>query len=632
MPYKRTILFIQFLILIITVNKISLFSQHGDYYLKLPESLEIPAEETDIYNYDQFTDIPWTVYTDRNNIPVYSDANLGTQINTISFLERFYVWDNTEEALRLIYADGLNVIDGYTFGEGAKELGWVEKDNLVLWRRVLSRDGVLLKAVLKDSLCCKTLDFNKPTRQINIPENGIMVYNVLKIQNNEVLLFVSDLMHKELTGDDVFWANLDQVSILYEQKAIVPAWDKMNEEGGVFYAYLSEAEVLNNDTSRAPIKYNKTIPSKGYILLMEKGNYYEAFDYSNGNLRKTYINKNDNYLYKALMIDNNKFIQLREFMRLLMYYPTAAELDTSLYKYFRNNGFTEEVIRDESATLLDLTASEFGITFHAQETDFVKRVKELDDYTFDYNYDKIQMFYDEKLLSEGYLQNFKFKSGIIHYWMPEEVFLPEILSTLNLSEKPPDDTITLKTFNKHEIFYLDNSTSTEDKTYDQLQAEIGKIYRALNTYRNNYDDSNGFSIFYSNGPNPVIGEYTEIFDDAIVGEMRNQKTVRPDKYHDKMVFESYLLGRIKNINNELSFHFMVSDAFYSGELKNRSMFFDEFVKRIRQMTYLNSKKVNVYLYAYNVESKNGLISKLDSFCRDKNSKDNSIKYITVKFQ
>ncbi len=80
----------------------------------------------------------WIVYSDRDNNQTYKDKNLTQPFNSVNFKEIFIVADQTDKALRLVEYDPANAAVDEAKGKSfftavAKDAGWVNKKNVLLW-------------------------------------------------------------------------------------------------------------------------------------------------------------------------------------------------------------------------------------------------------------------------------------------------------------------------------------------------------------------------------------------------------------------------------------------------------------------------------------------------------------------
>ncbi|MCW3092363.1 MAG: hypothetical protein JWP81_3432 [Ferruginibacter sp.] len=85
----------------------------------------------------------WIVSSDRSDNKAYDTPdNLGSAINTVEFMDKFYVTNETGDYLELYRYDELARMEGAgkknkLNPKKAKRVGWIQKENLLLWARCL---------------------------------------------------------------------------------------------------------------------------------------------------------------------------------------------------------------------------------------------------------------------------------------------------------------------------------------------------------------------------------------------------------------------------------------------------------------------------------------------------------------
>lgn len=303
-------------------------------------------------------------------------------------------------------------------------------------------------------------------------------------------------------------------------------------------------------------------------------------------------------------------------------------LKENLIKYFVDNGVDTTKDKIRSMNVAEMWGYSLGLDFSGysgMDVTLVNQIKDVDiesyGITFIENY--------EKLLAEKDLEKFRFYSGMTYYWLPQNLLSLDILSKLTLFKA---NKIVIKggNYKEYSIFYIDHSAPSDEKGYDQLQAEIRKLSQVMAVVWNAEAQANdvGDMIFYSSGVDPVVGSGPTGFE-SVAGQMRNASTLRPDMFSDKLKMENNLLRLISGVTDKINIYFDVSDYFYQTELNGRSFLMKEFVERIGQMMATNNTKISVYLYINNPKTVSRQ-SELQDFCRKMNSVNPKIKYEVSK--
>lgn len=112
-------------------------------YINPLESVSLPSSS------DEKTDIPWFVYSDRSNNPVYQFGT-GQEIHgKLDFGVELAVLDVNADGSRLLVAYEKDIV-GRELEDDANPVGWVDSDKLLLWEKSLVDDqyGIDKKAMI----------------------------------------------------------------------------------------------------------------------------------------------------------------------------------------------------------------------------------------------------------------------------------------------------------------------------------------------------------------------------------------------------------------------------------------------------------------------------------------------------
>jgi hypothetical protein len=606
-----------------------LLGQAGDFFPKMPLKYEAPypGMSTSVSN-DRGENV-WYVIAAKDNIPVYSDERFQNQKGTEKFLQSFVVWQETEDAVRLVKKRGTAApTSNYRFTTNVIEVGWVKKQDLVLGMKNLSVDKVPVRALLKKTPDNRNLPSNMPGFNKQIADSAFDAYFVLKQEPETWLLSVTDLVHENLVRNDVFWVKKSNITTIITNRAYVPDWKKV-QEGQKLYTFSDRNRTGNNDTTRAAFKIYKNNPRLGFFYVNDDQRTAKVMNPLAIAVDTQYINLSDARFLKANFIDNNQFTALKVFAKAISEAPLKELLRFELFRFFMERGIDTNNLKIRSMNVAEMLGYVLGVDFSGYsglEVTPVNDIKEIDleSYykTFGDNYDR--------LISEKEIDKFRFFSGISYCWLPQNLLSLDILSRMTLF-KPNKIIIKGDTYREYSICYIDHSAPATEKTYEQLQAEIRRLYMNLNQVWTAENQSNdiGDYIYYSSGVDPLMGSGEPVFE-QITGQMRNSATVRPDLYTDKLILENKLMSGVKVVTGKITIHFSVSDNFYQSELEGRAYFLKEFIERIHQMLATSETQILVNLY-FNNPKNTARESELQSFCKKMNTVYPNVKYEVYKY-
>ena len=175
----------------------------GVKVFSLPTAYEWPSEQQGILqnSQDKYTTHLWAVYSDRDDNPSYSKAEIGSPISkTVKFMEEFFVIDEQNDMLHVVKWDRNSIESSkkhkteYQLKEGfeANDYGWMPKTKLLLWSNSFvnaSQFSIKALPVLKNPEA-----FKNPEKYID-PKSGGRVYiynapdNSAKPNDNSVKMF-----------------------------------------------------------------------------------------------------------------------------------------------------------------------------------------------------------------------------------------------------------------------------------------------------------------------------------------------------------------------------------------------------------------------------------------------------------
>jgi hypothetical protein len=97
-------------------------------YLKPQEDVSLPKAS------DELSDLPWYIYTDRANTPVYSSSSGQGTVDELDFGIKLAVLKPADDGSRLQVARESDIV-GRTLPKEKAPLGWVESDKVLLWEK-----------------------------------------------------------------------------------------------------------------------------------------------------------------------------------------------------------------------------------------------------------------------------------------------------------------------------------------------------------------------------------------------------------------------------------------------------------------------------------------------------------------
>lgn len=190
----------------------------------------------------------WIVYSDEDNNPVYSDTNRSTVVYDATFMEDFYVVKDQNNWILLSDRKSL------------KSIGWISKDNLLLWQCCLyTKHGIHQKAMIMNTLAnigeaqsgddSQIAKFYKDSFRKS--ESGkqsklFQIFFVYKKKNNSLLLGKDALSgeSQDLKESNIYgWVDKDRIVPWNTRIAIEPNWEQEaanerrinNIQSSVFY-------------------------------------------------------------------------------------------------------------------------------------------------------------------------------------------------------------------------------------------------------------------------------------------------------------------------------------------------------------------------------------------------------------
>lgn len=619
------------ILLLLLGSLCTLYSQHGESYLKLPKKYETPSLAYSQSDDRTLVNKPWRVYTDRDNVPVYETSRCLRIIDTANFMESYVAWEETDRALRLAGQIGPGeFLDEDWFGPASYEKGWIKKEHLILTEWALADGGQFYRAFLDRTVGATSYSDGRHGWPKEVPENGVLIYYVIKLEGQDFLLSVTDQMHEGLQKDALFWISSDQAEVLVSGRGLVPKWEFLNEDEPA-YLYYDRNFALNNRQEYAIDTIIDNNPYLGFLQLKQEENYfYSAKSILDLDGRTVYINNRSRRFEDALLVDYSQFVIFKRVVEIFKESSMKEELQEQLYSLFYEQGLEDEEIRDH--TLRELLEAITNTKLSSIVVDEVKGFDELTEADFRaYKYPYMSIW--EKLDSERQLSKYRLRSESNYYWLPESWIRPDYLAEIAFEGVAVEEVNTRMIYTDYDFIYIDNSYGEEGKSFDKLDAEINKcditlygIERRMAT-----DATVGHSFFYSDALSPISGTDRATLTNIVLA-MRADKASVPFRSYDKRLIEEGLLLRgIERINEEMRFHFFVSQKTISEEVNHRPLLFYELPHRVKALSVADDASVTVNLYVFRREIEMEYARMLTEFVARANEDSGEINYMIVEY-
>lgn len=108
----------------------------------LPAAFEKPNENTNIYNNDDKTGLPWIVFSDRDENYTYTVPGGTLVMKKLKFMDPFYVSEERNGYIKLIkYQPGMVQGRKLTNKKSSQSYGWISKSKVLLWQSAFVNQG-----------------------------------------------------------------------------------------------------------------------------------------------------------------------------------------------------------------------------------------------------------------------------------------------------------------------------------------------------------------------------------------------------------------------------------------------------------------------------------------------------------
>ncbi len=550
--------------------------------LKKPFKYLNPAPELDLVRDDRRIGLEWTIYPDRKGVVVFADS-IGNEVkpSQVRFLETCYAIEESENRLLLVTDPQLEL---GRLSDNFKEIGWVDKSELILWEKYLIGEGTTLLGVSKDDYHTNSVsvDLVEPSHFENKPKVGFpfYIYFILKLTEEKALISRSSTFYPEEKGDYA-WVDRDDLIILGSRDSLYPPVGEVTNEG-----------FENN------------------IFVDER--------FTSGPFRRI-TDKNDsvddpNTLEPCMLFNNAERIQLIDLLDALSSSKSKDQMSQTWRDFFAH----ANIPLDQSNDLLTLMSQLLKIDLFDSKTGkgspltklSLARSKDFEILLSDFqtSYDSIQT-----LVGSRYAFT---PDNLTYYFIPKR-FLPfkalthpfeyyrETTTLANVEHWiPSQEEATYEVLN---VFYILDFDREMD--YSQKDALIRKFYYTALEIEE--AEGQGVLYYYSNLDEPIVGN-----DESTINEiaryMREQTPPLPNTYFDKKLLRSnlYQVNVIKS--NKINFHVFTSGEFLTSSYLNSRRVLKEFVDEYKME--VNAETLDMILYIPNGENEKleKAISKLEA--------------------
>ncbi len=118
---------------------------------QMPAANDNLAIDLSIADDEARMDIPWEVYSDRDDNSTYLTQKGQKEFKTLQYLDNFFVYEEAGDYLHIIKDDQFNK---NIFSNAAEDYGWIKKSNLLLWNHdlVTKKGNINRKAMILNTV------------------------------------------------------------------------------------------------------------------------------------------------------------------------------------------------------------------------------------------------------------------------------------------------------------------------------------------------------------------------------------------------------------------------------------------------------------------------------------------------
>ncbi|MFY0686039.1 MAG: hypothetical protein JXQ90_02685 [Cyclobacteriaceae bacterium] len=583
-----------------------------------------PTEKTNTSLDTRKSPYLWKVYVDREGVKVFNDKNLRNESDfEPEFMQEFIVANETEDAL-LLFQDPN--IDSIAFSKDAEKIGWVPKNNLVLWDRFLWSPYLakMLALASWESVSAQTSTIQPNAfRDSPTNESRYFIFNVVKFDDggDDVLISLRTFLHYQ---PKLFcWVKREDLLIVNNRNGFVANRYLIEQRNEIPKIYEDSESLLRKDDSKIVYAIDKIRADEGFLptgILTNEINeviWMEDDQWKTGFLKLDYGGVGDDVFKKGILINRQEFSIIKKAIDVLSESLDKADLierwkllyqeqNLSIYEELGQYALFEELVQlrfnyneeSEGTALLDLEL--------IKQDDFDYMMRELRNSRRSLNY-----------IQNNIANPFNFAPFLYpHYWIPIDALPLEMFANqfADFVGGKPFKTVDRWEYNNRpanynyfDVFYVENSHNygADFGLKDQV---IRTFYRTAARIRTN-DPNRSALIFFSNTQKPLTGA-GDLFTENIAGIMREGVSSRPNRLYDKKALRSTLYAKNIQKIDRLRFHFFVGERFYSEAMNSVKWLLKDFVYEAHEE--LNASTTEVILYApFLIEDIPIFMSKID---------------------
>jgi hypothetical protein len=553
----------------------------------------------------------WTVFIDREGVQVYKDKNLRNvkEDQSVGFMDRFIVADENDNSL-LLYTDPN--IDSTTFSNDALEIGWVPKNNLVLWERFLW--GNQLTRLLAVSAWNKINSRSAtilPNQFLELPYDDARYYifNVVKVDanTNEVLISLRTFNHR---SKGLFsWVRMEDLMMIHDRNGYIPNREMILDFGAKNpTVYESPRGAITKDLNEIAFYIDSLRADEGFfdieqdastdikhVRWVDEGDFQEGYieykrsDYDQGNFKK------------GILVNRQEFSIMKKVVETLLESRTKEEYKAKWKYLFEDNNMSFYEEMGQYDLFEEITQMKFNYQ-PLSDGSTVDEIAFMSDQKFEAMKQELEYVLLDFIRAESdsdYPYNFA-PFSYPHYWMPLDI-LPLNLFEIEFNETLGAEVDAVvddwqfesqeKSYETFDLFYIDNSHDYND-SFDLKDQVIKNFYRRAARIRGS-DPMRGSMIYYSNVRNPAIGS-GEKFTEDVAGMMRESVASRPNRRIDKKLIRSNLYAKnIVSVEN-LRIHFYLGDDFYNEAFQSNRWLLKELATELHIEFAAESTQVILY--------------------------------------
>lgn len=564
----------------------NLFAQQGMIVKYMPAKYERVSIGQDVGMTKVNSSLYWVVTVINEETQVFQDKSLSTpSMSQVQFIDRFWVADETAEALLLIGSKSDNIpYENGVFNEDAKKIGWIKKEDLLLWEFPLINNNIALKVILKNDL--------------TFGEQGD-VYSVYKKKGSQYLLSESSLVTKM---SNLFWVGAEDLFTLNYRTCYAP---KDNIEEFEVYRSLSDFQNQSNSQSKElDLSYGL---NDLFFLDSSQADSKTYTHCSQDGLKPAFLDFK--VMDEGLALDYLEKLALGEFVNQILSSGSAKDLEAKIKRLMSKK-------KIQGGSLLDICSAYTGLNLSNEKAFSKDSINQIPYGTLSQLQKNLQVLLDD--LNKPY-SNYANGNGQSLYVLRQDLFPAKIMDAYMLSGEnmtPPSSMKgALTELNSFDLFYFDCSDS--NLSFDDKKSL--QFYYSNRVFKLE-SDKKAHLLFYSDGLDAISGEGVAKMDEISSVLFAKTTTYYPVSSDDKRDLENMILNKIAKVKNDINLHFFLSTQLIKDINSKRPLLIQELPERLT--TLMGGAKVNVNIKTLKPEDKSLLDQMILKGRLSKNTKIN----------